>query len=203
MPIDSHTLNFLSFYTFVSFISLLYLHFYSNIPFLHIRGIFFIFLINVHLACFHIYDKKNTFITFQSGLDSTQNTNTTTANNAAWAGYARANTSSNTFIGDQIITGSIKNTGGMVIPVKKLTGNYSITASLDHVLAFNGSNLTASLPSATSNNGSTFVIKNNHSTNLHITSSIAGLIDGQTSAVIDRQYNSYKLVSDGTDWLVI
>ena len=33
------------------------------------------------------------------GIDATQNTNITTANNAAWAGYARANTSSNTFVG--------------------------------------------------------------------------------------------------------
>jgi hypothetical protein len=32
-------------------------------------------------------------------INTTQNTNITTANNAAWAGYARANTSSNTFVG--------------------------------------------------------------------------------------------------------
>ena len=37
--------------------------------------------------------------TIGAGINTSQNTNITTANNAAWAGYARANTSSNTFVG--------------------------------------------------------------------------------------------------------
>jgi hypothetical protein len=37
--------------------------------------------------------------TIGAGINTTQNTNITTANNAAWAGYVRANTSSNTFVG--------------------------------------------------------------------------------------------------------
>ena len=36
---------------------------------------------------------------YVDNINTAQNTNITTANNAAWAGYARANTSSNTFVG--------------------------------------------------------------------------------------------------------
>jgi hypothetical protein len=43
--------------------------------------------------------------------DTTQNTNITTANNAAWDGYARANTSANTFVGT---SGTATSSSGVV-----------------------------------------------------------------------------------------
>lgn len=92
--------------------------------------------------------------------------------------------------------------GGQVVKISNKTSNYSLTASSDYIITFNGTNLTGTLPSASLCNGSTFIIKNKHSSPLYITSS-GGNIDGNGAVTISLQYHSYTLVSDGIDWNII
>jgi len=87
--------------------------------------------------------QANTIIT--QGVDATQNTNITTANNAAWAAFTKANNAlantSGTFAGDLTITGNliISNTAtinGTLIPTLSANGNVSAYAS-KHLVEYN------------------------------------------------------------------
>ncbi len=121
--------------------------------------------------------------------------------------YAKLN-GGNIFTGNQEITGSINIlgqsvlNGGQKVKISSKTSNYALTASSDYIVAFNGTSLTGTLPSASLTEGATFIIKNKNTSPLFITSS-GGLIDGASNATISTRYYSYTLVSDGTDWNVI
>ncbi len=92
--------------------------------------------------------------------------------------------------------------GSVIVPMRTETANYSISAATDYIVAFSGSNLTASLPSAADVNGLTLIVKNTHTSPLFITSSVS-TIDGGSSVTISTQYNSYTFVSDNTNWLIV
>ncbi len=93
--------------------------------------------------------------------------------------------------------------GSLYTQIETKIANYSLNSSDDYVVVFNGSNLTASLPESSGLKGLTLIIKNIHNTPLFISSSVANTIDGESSATINKQYNSYTFVSDGTNWLII
>jgi hypothetical protein len=87
--------------------------------------------------------QANTIIT--QGVDATQNTNITTANNHAWAAFTKANNAlantSGTFAGDLTITGNliISNTAtinGTLTPTLSANGNVSAYAS-KHLVEYN------------------------------------------------------------------
>jgi len=67
-----------------------------------------------------VNDTQNTSIGIIQGVDLTQNTNITTANNAAWAAFATANTKFNSSGGT--ITGSVNITGNLTASTANLTG---------------------------------------------------------------------------------
>jgi len=107
-------------------------------------------------------------------------------------------TSSNTLqVGGQSTFG-----GGVKLPIKTVTNNYSLVASTDYIVAFSGSNLTGTLPNASGIGGSTFIIKNLHTSSLLVNDG-GSTIDGQSSITIYNQYSSYTFISDNTNWLIV
>ena len=85
--------------------------------------------------------------------------------------------------------------------MRTVTANNSLSATNDYIVAFSGSNLTASLPSAAGLNGMTLIVKNTHTSPLFITST--STIDGGASVAIGTQFNSYTFVSDNSNWLIV
>lgn len=88
--------------------------------------------------------------------------------------------------------------------VRKLstkTGNYTLT-NADGFVRFNGTNLTATLPDATTLSGYEFEIKNVNATNLTVDTTSAQLIDANLTVTL-TQYEALKIVSNGTSWDVI
>ncbi len=106
------------------------------------------------------------------------------------------------YSGSVVVSGTLQNTGGIKVNISNQTSDYIIDPNSDYIITFSGTNLTGTLPDAALSVGSTFIIKNKDTSPLFITSS-GGLIDGLSDVIIDEQYYSYTLVSDGVDWNVI
>jgi len=135
------------------------------------------------------------------------------ANNLSISNFAVRN-GNNVFNGDQTINGSLfisndlEISGRTIFKVGQVsktniqTSNYEISYETDYYVSFSGSNLTATLPPPNVCEGSMFVVKNKHTSKLHITSS-NGYIDGKISAELDVRYNSYTFISDGIEWNII
>ena len=88
--------------------------------------------------------------------------------------------------------------------VRKLstkTANYTIT-NADSFVRFDGTNLTATLPDATTLSGYEFEIKNVNSTSLTVNTTSSQLIDANLTVIL-TQYEALKVVSNGTSWDVI
>ncbi|HEY9704256.1 MAG TPA: hypothetical protein V6C58_17525, partial [Allocoleopsis sp.] len=88
--------------------------------------------------------------------------------------------------------------------VRKLstkTANYILT-NTDNLVRFDGANLTATLPDATTLSGYEFEIKNVNATNLTINTTSSQLIDANLTVTL-TQYEVLKIVSNGTNWDVI
>lgn len=93
--------------------------------------------------------------------------------------------------------------GSVIVPMKTVTTDYSLTASTDYIVEFSGSNLTGTLPNASGINGLSLILKNTHTTPLYITSSAGNTIDGGSSLTVNIQYTSYTFVSNGSNWLIV
>lgn len=122
----------------------------------------------------------------------------------ASVGFSGGSFAGTSFSGSSTLSvGGLSTFGGSVIvPMRTATANYSISATTDYIVAFNGNNLTGTLPSASGVNGLTLIVKNTHTSPLFITSSVS-TIDGGPSVTISTQYNSYTFVSDNTNWLIV
>lgn len=105
-------------------------------------------------------------------------------------------TSSVNILGKSVFSGS------QIVNTNIKISNYTASAEADYYLSFSGSNLTATLPQASTSRGSVFILKNKHTSPLFI-NTLGGLIDGQSSATITTRYYSYTLISDGIDWNII
>lgn len=84
--------------------------------------------------------------------------------------------------------------------VTSVTGAYAVAASIGVVLA-NGS-FTVTVPAAAANNGRVINIKNT-GTGVITVATAGGNIDGQATVLLNIQYASVTLVSDGTNWFII
>lgn len=122
----------------------------------------------------------------------------------ASVGFSGGSFAGTSFSGSSTLSvGGLSTFGGSVIvPMRTATASDSISATTDYIVAFSGSNLTASLPSAAGVNGVSLIVKNTHTSPLFITSSVS-TIDGGPSVTISTQYNSYTFVSDNTNWLIV
>ena len=93
--------------------------------------------------------------------------------------------------------------GSEILPTVTATGLTLNAASHLHVFCTNTSDITHTLPTASSNNGKKFLIKNKSTGLTTISRSGTDLIDGLTSYLLSTQYSYVELESDGTSWNVI
>ena len=91
---------------------------------------------------------------------------------------------------------TIKNQDQFKYGIRTVTANITL-ANTDYTVVFNGSNLTATLPTPVS--GTVYNIKNINATNLSIT----GNIDGTVQAITLSQFQSRTFHSDGLTWYLI
>jgi hypothetical protein len=90
-------------------------------------------------------------------------------------------------------------------PIPKIslkTSNYTFTDADDSISFNSSSNVTGTLPSPVSRAGKEFMINNQNTGIVTLTSSF-GNIGGYTSWYLQFQNSSIKVKSDGTNWLVI
>ena len=103
------------------------------------------------------------------------------------------------FNGTKWINGPDLNSAGYTNIVTK-TANYTLTLTNVVILCYGL--LTITLPTAIGALGKTYHIKNIGTQPVTINTS-GGMIDGNTGIKITRQYNSYMIVSDGSNWFVV
>jgi hypothetical protein len=96
--------------------------------------------------------------------------------------------------------------GSMAVTVVSKSANYAATANDNVILvSASGGAVAITLPSAATVPGREYVVKKTDATANAVTISDAGAatIDGQASVATSVQYQSYVLVSDGTNWNII
>jgi hypothetical protein len=81
-------------------------------------------------------------------------------------------------------------------------GSGTIADSAQTVLVNASSDCTLTLPSAASNNGKMIYFKNLTTNQVTLVGSGGELIDGDASLIIQFQYSSLRLISDGTAWYI-
>jgi hypothetical protein len=84
------------------------------------------------------------------------------------------------------------------------TADYTIQ-NIDSVIVGNASNIIFTLPTSVGISGKTFFIKKNDASGpyLRISAFAGQTIDGAATIDITTQYISLKIISDGSNWLVI
>ena len=92
--------------------------------------------------------------------------------------------------------------GGVTFPLTQVNGTYTVLPT-DYFVEATGNSFTINLPSAIGISGQTYEIKNSGSGVLTIGTVGGQTIDGQSTRVISAQYQSFTLVSTGTNWAVI
>ena len=103
-----------------------------------------------------------------------------------------------TYIGttDVYPTSSLTVGGSLGLKYTAVTANYPLTAT-DCVVLFNGTSLTATIPSASSVTGRLYIIANRNATTL-TTSAYLNLSGASTTTVLAM--TSIMIISDGTNW---
>ena len=96
---------------------------------------------------------------------------------------------------------TIKLNAGIIKKINKQTASYTILAT-DYTVIMNGTSLTATLPSATTNSGQIFFIKNINSSSLTLQANGTETIDGATTQTL-TQYTTLQVQSDGASWFIL
>lgn len=121
--------------------------------------------------------------------------------------YDRVNDLDGVFIKDNTIT-KAKLTDGAIpnVNLTTSTSSYTVTES-DNVNLANATSgaIVYTLPTAIGNDGLTFYFKKTDSSVNTVTIDGSGVetIDGETTKILYSQYDSLKIVSDGTNWIVL
>ena len=113
--------------------------------------------------------------------------------------YSALFTGGNVGIGTATPSSKLALNGSFATAINKQTNNYPLTAN-DYTVIFNGTSLIATLPAATTCTGRIYVVVNQHSSNLSI-SSYQNLSDALTTSV--NPGTSITLQSDGINWYQI
>ena len=112
----------------------------------------------------------------------------------------------NVGIGTWVTNSTLSVMGSMAVKVVTQTGSYSATAS-DNVILVNAAGaVVISLPPASTVIGREYIIKKtdgNTGNPVTITPNSGDHIDGQTSVTTTLQYQSYTIISDGSNWNII
>ena len=98
-------------------------------------------------------------------------------------------------------TSGVTSTGGIILPHKTLTTNYTATTA-DYFLNVSGDTLDVFLMTAVDVEGKLLVIKNEGSGIVNVISQFGELIDDRNDVLL-TQGNSVQLVSDGVNWAIL
>ena len=98
-------------------------------------------------------------------------------------------------------TSGITSTGGIILPHKTLTTNYTATTA-DYFLNVSGDTLDVFLMTAVDVEGKLLVVKNEGSGIVNVISQFGELIDDRNDVLL-TQGNSVQLVSDGVNWAIL
>jgi hypothetical protein len=111
----------------------------------------------------------------------------------------------NTSITDVITSGRLKS-NGIISNIVTKTASYTALIS-DEIITGDAttSGFTITLPTAVGKTGQTFTIKriNSGSNNVTVGTTSSQTIDGSTTYVLSAQYKYVKVVSDGTNWIIV
>lgn len=81
-----------------------------------------------------------------------------------------------------------------------VTGNYTVVSTSSFVGANCSSVCTVTLPTAVGITGKVYTVKMDGSSNVTIATTSAQTIDGGSTALLNQQYTSLDLISNGTNW---
>ena len=91
--------------------------------------------------------------------------------------------------------------GGVINGYTAVSSTYTVDLT-DYIINCTANTFTVNLPTAVGYNGLTFVIKNSGSGVITVDPSGSQTIDGSTTRTL-IQYESIKIVSDGSNWIII
>lgn len=104
------------------------------------------------------------------------------------------------------VTSGSETTGTVRYGLSSISGNYTATSTSTVILAdATGGSLTVTLPTSVGNTGLTYRIKrlNSGANNVTIATTSSQTIDGATTQILNVQYTSVDLVSDGSNWSIL
>lgn len=96
----------------------------------------------------------------------------------------------------------VTSTAGMKVTYAAKTATYPITTS-DYIIDCTANTFTVTLPTAVSDTGRTFIIKNSGTGTITVATTSSQTIDGSLTFVLSTQYEAITVVSDGTNWKII
>jgi len=106
-------------------------------------------------------------------------------------------------VGGSLITTNAGGAGG-VGSYRSVTGPYTASITDDYCInCVSGGGFTVTLPSAASNPGRIFVVKNSQPYTVNVAATASQTIDGATIVSLSAQYTSYTFMSDGSNWIII
>jgi len=102
-----------------------------------------------------------------------------------------------------VLKTSIDDNGHIYDPViQTKTANYTIVGTDDFVIC-TANTFTVTLPTAVGRSGKVFKIKNTGSGVITVATTSAQTIDGSTTYLLQVQYQSLTVESDGSNWQVV
>jgi len=93
--------------------------------------------------------------------------------------------------------------GGTLLDLVTKTDDYTATTDDNVILCNKATAMTITLPAATDNTNRVYNIKNINVGEVTVDGNGAEEIDGATTAVLSSQYESIKIISDGTAWWIL
>jgi hypothetical protein len=99
------------------------------------------------------------------------------------------------------VSGSIDGTGFKQAYTAK-TGTYTATTS-DYVIDCTSGTFTVNLFTAVGNTGRILIIKNSGAGTITVDPNGTQTIDGSTTYILEIQYETLQIISDGTNWKII
>lgn len=153
----------------------------------------------VDVAADKVFSVSNTLT-----LDGTDSTTMTFPSTSAT--IARTD-DGQTFIGDQSIDGSLTVDGsvsvyGVTAAYTEETATYSVVED-DYFIDCTSNTFTVTLPTAVGFAGKIYVIKNSGTGAITIDTTSAQTIDGADNVLLNVQYQSLTVISDGANWKVV
>ena len=124
--------------------------------------------------------------------------------------YAKATSSNTIQLGNRYITNvntsGTFTSGGIISKFTQIGDHYTILSTDDIIIASPSisSSKTITLPNASSVSGRTYLIKRMNTTGtITIAAAASDTIDGVSTFVLSARYKYVKVVSDGTNWIIV